>query len=310
MNCKNFLSALALTGLLAASLPAADKPNFSGTWKLNTSKSDWGMAAAMAPEKMEQVITHDDPTLKVKTTQTGAQGTNTTESAYTTDGKDSINMLGGQEAKTVATWDGSKLVMKSKRQMQGMDISITGNWTLSADGKTLTIVNSISAPQGEFDIKMVLEKADGGAAAVAAAAAPGGCKSNFSGNWKLNVAKSDLGPMPITAMTLAIDHKDPVLKAVTTQSDAMNGDSTISATYNTDGKESKNDFRGTPVTSILKCDGDALQVNSKLEFQGMALDLKSNWKLSADGKTMNQNTKIVTPQGDLETSYILDKMDK
>jgi hypothetical protein len=312
MNRKTFLSALALGALLAANLPAADKPNFSGTWKLNSGKSDFGMAPA--PDKMDRVIVHSDPTLKVTTTQSGAQGEATTDETLTTDGKDSINKVRGVDMKSVASWDGPKLVVKSKRDFNGMELSITQNWTLSADGKVLTLANNISTPQGDFEMKIVMDKVDGGPApAVSAKMAPSaiggaGCKSDFSGNWKLNVDKSNFGPVPPpTSMTLQVDHKDPVLKTVTNQN-GMDGEYTINATYTTDGKESKNDFRGVPASSTAKCDGAAMLVNTKLEVQGMAIEIKANWQLSADGKVMNQVAKIATPQGDFDLTQVLERV--
>ena len=42
--------------------------------------------------------------------------------------------------------------------LQGMEIIQRENWTLSADGETLTIGNHIQTPQGAFDITIVLEK--------------------------------------------------------------------------------------------------------------------------------------------------------
>ena len=47
---------------------------------------------------------------------------------------------------------------KYKREVQGMEISFLENWTLAPDGKVLTIVNNLSTPQGDFALKMVLEK--------------------------------------------------------------------------------------------------------------------------------------------------------
>jgi hypothetical protein len=39
-----------------------------------------------------------------------------------------------------------------------MEIAQRENWTLSADGRTLTIANHVETPQGAFDITIVLEK--------------------------------------------------------------------------------------------------------------------------------------------------------
>ena len=49
---------------------AADKPDFSGKWKLNTEKSDFGPMPK--PEKADYVIAHKDPELNVKSTATAA----------------------------------------------------------------------------------------------------------------------------------------------------------------------------------------------------------------------------------------------
>ena len=312
MNRKTFLPALALVGLFATSLPAAEKPNFSGSWKLNSGKSDFGMIPA--PDKMDRTIMHTDPTLKMTTVQSGPQGEMTSDMVLMTDGSDSVNKLRGTDVKSVAKWDGDKLTVKSKREAQGMEINLTETWTMSADGKVLTVINAVSTPQGDFEAKVIMDRVGDASAlakpAAAVTAATGaGCKADFSGEWKLNADKSNFGPMPPpSSMTMKVDHKDPSVKTVTNQS-GPEGDATIAATYTTDGKETKNDFRGTPVMSTAKCDATgALNVASKLDFQGMAIDMKSSWTLSADGKTMNQAAKIGTPQGDFETMYVLERV--
>lgn len=45
---------------------------------------------------------------------------------------------------------------------------------------------------------------------------------NFSGNWKLNASKSELGQMPVPDQwEMAIEHKDPELKVTTTMAGQM-----------------------------------------------------------------------------------------
>ncbi len=39
-----------------------------------------------------------------------------------------------------------------------MEISINERWTLSPDGKVLTIANAMSTPQGDFETKIVADK--------------------------------------------------------------------------------------------------------------------------------------------------------
>jgi hypothetical protein len=153
---RRSLLAISALALFANLLSAQEKPNFSGSWKMNAAKSDFGPMPG--PDKLDRVIDHKEPTVASKTTQTGPQGEVTTEIKYKTDGSDSINTMRGQEVKSVAKWEGDKLVVKSKREVQGMEIAMTETWILSDAGKVLTVNNSIETPQGNFEIKVVMDK--------------------------------------------------------------------------------------------------------------------------------------------------------
>lgn len=131
-------------------------PNFSGDWKLNTAKSDYGPIPA--PDVMTRKITHNDPSFVSKTNQKGAQGEVNTEVKYTTDGKVSVNKIGDADSKGTAKWDGDNLVIDSTREAGGTELKFHEIWSLSEGGKVLTINNHITAPQGEFDIKLVFDK--------------------------------------------------------------------------------------------------------------------------------------------------------
>ena len=144
---------LVMVSLCAAAQAA---PNFSGEWKMNIAKSDFGPVPA--PEILTRSIRHNDPVLDIKTHQKGAQGDVSTELHYTTDGKPSVNKVNGSDAKGTAKWQGDNLIVESVRDFQGMELKSKETWTLSDGGKTLTISNHIVVPQGEFDLKLVLEK--------------------------------------------------------------------------------------------------------------------------------------------------------
>jgi hypothetical protein len=148
---------VALLLLSASTLWAQSKPNFSGEWTLVPGKSDFGMMPP--PSGGVQKITHNEPQLKVVSTQTSDQGTNTTESTYTTDGKECVNKgFMDSEMKSTVKWDGVVLVIDSKMDMQGNAITITNRWTLSGDGKSLTVAMHFASPMGEGDVKMAYEK--------------------------------------------------------------------------------------------------------------------------------------------------------
>lgn len=146
---------LTLAGLLS-SVEAQAKPNFSGEWKLNAAKSEFGPMPA--PSKRTDKITHEDPTLKISTTSATPNGDFTVELNYTTDGKECTNEIRGNALKSTVEWAGDALVFKTKGSFGGNDISIIDKWTLADEGKTLIIGRHFKTPQGEMDQKMVMEK--------------------------------------------------------------------------------------------------------------------------------------------------------
>ena len=156
MHRRSLMILLAVASLSAALAMGADKPDFSGSWKMNAEKSDFGPMPA--PDKLEQTITHADPSLTVNSVTAGPQGDSKSELKYTLDGKDSINTVRGAEFKSVAAWDGDRIVIKSKREVQGMEISLVETWSLSKDGKVLSVVRQASTPQGDFTLTTVMDK--------------------------------------------------------------------------------------------------------------------------------------------------------
>jgi ribosomal protein S28E/S33 len=145
--------------LLAAAfglLHAQAKPTFGGTWKLNVGKSDFG--AMPAPDTRNDKITHEDPDLTDSFTQSGQMGDFTAVLKYSTDGKETTNLIGGNEIKSTAQWEGDVLAIAGKTSVQGALMTVTDRWSISEDGKTLTIARHVAGPFGEADQKIVLEK--------------------------------------------------------------------------------------------------------------------------------------------------------
>jgi hypothetical protein len=52
-----------ITAIAALAIAAPAKPNFSGTWRLNKAKSNYGPVSAL--NRMERKIVHEDPILKM-----------------------------------------------------------------------------------------------------------------------------------------------------------------------------------------------------------------------------------------------------
>ena len=156
MTRRLWTLALAATLIGCAAL-AADKPNFTGSWKLNNAKSDFG-PMPQGPDKFERKVDHNDPAMKVNTVQSMGGNERTTDVAFTIDGKEHEVTMGQSTGKITANWKDAVLEVVTKREVQGNAFTSTDKWTLSADGKLLTVDSAISTSQGEFNIKFVLDK--------------------------------------------------------------------------------------------------------------------------------------------------------
>ena len=142
--------------LLPGSGAQAAPPNLAGVWKLNGAKSDFGKFPA--PQSITRTVTQQGAKLSMTNVQKGLQGEVTSEISYTTDGKPVTNKVQGGETKGSAQWIGDKLMIESSREIQGATLTQKDIWTLSADGKTLTIDSHVTLPNGEFDVKQVFDK--------------------------------------------------------------------------------------------------------------------------------------------------------
>lgn len=161
----SFLIALSL-----GSVFAQQKPDFSGTWKLNVAKSDFGVLGG--PTSRTDVITHKDPSLSNSVTAEGPQEKQEFSVKYTTDGKEAVNHMGSREIKSVVKWADSSLVINSKFVYNDADVTADSTWTLSPDGKTLTITAHFTSTLGEADQKFVFEKQEAAAPSTPAKATP------------------------------------------------------------------------------------------------------------------------------------------
>jgi hypothetical protein len=304
--------------LIATLLPLtafAQKPDFSGNWKLNVEKSDFGPLPP--PDSSMEVITQTADQIKESITEKGGMFDGQREEVFALDGSESVNKVGGQDLKSTIKFDGATMLFSGKTTYQEADVTVEAKWTLSPDGKTLTVATHYSSSLGEADTTRVFEKqgameAKAGTgpatpAPVAAAQADMGAHPNFSGTWKLNVDKSDFGPIPAPDSRVdKIDHKEPAVKVSVAQKGGQ-GDFSGDLNYFTDGKPSTNTMGPGEIKSTGKWDGNALTFDSTLNMQGTDIGVKSRWELSADGKVMTQTAHINSPMGELDMKSVFDK---
>jgi hypothetical protein len=156
-----------LVALPLMSVFAQQKTDFSGTWKLNVAKSDFGVLGG--PTSRTDVITHKEPSLSDSVTAEGPQGKMQYSTSYTTDGKEAVNKVGEREVKSTLKWVGSDLVFSSKLTYNDMPVTGGSTWALSPDGKTLTVTAHYTSSMGDADQKFIFEKQEAAAATPAKA---------------------------------------------------------------------------------------------------------------------------------------------
>ena len=300
---------------LALSSYAQTKPNFTGTWKLNVAKSEFGMMPP--PSSRTDVIEQTDGAIKDTVSAVNQQGDLNYALVIKTDGTESAVKLGPRDAKISAIWAGPALVVSTKLDYDGNAIQIQSQWTLSPDGNTWTQVAHITSPMGEMDQKQIFEKQSGGAGSTATALAPAaapmsptmtsGAKPNFTGVWKLNVAKSDFGPLPgPESETDTIDHKDPNLRLAVVRAGAQ-GNQTYALNLALDGKEQTNKLGDQEVKTTAQWEGPALIVVTKLMFQDNEVLIKSAYTMAPDGKTVNVAAHLSSAMGEADQKLVFEK---
>jgi hypothetical protein len=145
---------------LVAAVSEADqdaKPNFSGTWTLDLSRSNTGPLPP--PESLEAVIEHEDPTITSTLTQKGDDGVITTRTTITTDGgenRNTVTTAGGEVPLfSRSRWSGRTLVIATSMTLDGAPIGVTESWTLSGDGRQMIVSRAFSSDQGAFQQRFV-----------------------------------------------------------------------------------------------------------------------------------------------------------
>jgi hypothetical protein len=116
--------------------------------------------------------------------------------------------------------------------------------------------------------------------AVFGAAADG----NFSGTWKADIQKSSFGNRPPQAEMALIEQTPTTIKETVSETSPM-GEYRASYTYNLDGKESKNTFRGLPMKSKATLEGDVLTIESQVAGPHPTT-IHQKYTLSNGGKTL------------------------
>jgi ABC-type transport system substrate-binding protein len=145
-----------LGGILAlAGCSEAPRPNLTGVWKMNSARSRMGDGYS-TPAVWVDTIEHKEPELKLKAERKEPDSVNT--ATYTTDGSETCNVVNGNMVCSKARWDGIYLRIDSTSNYDGVDITLRDRWSLSPDGRTLTIQRRFESAKRNADQLILLEK--------------------------------------------------------------------------------------------------------------------------------------------------------
>ena len=135
-----------------------------------------------------------------------------------------------------------------------------------------------------------------------------GQKPNFTGQWILNLNRSEYGSQqPPKKMTYSIEHKEPTLRITASEVSPLDQEVRYELKYTTEGKETGNELSGTPLRSTAVWDSQQLRVHSWASLSGWSIDLKDTWRLVEDGSTLIVLRHISGTTGAFDETLVFDK---
>jgi hypothetical protein len=160
MTRKRFLllGAASAAAARGADDPVSDRPDFSGRWEADMEKSDF--ASLPMPASLVRVIDHGHLHLTIAVEAVDQQGKRFGgELRFSLDGEESVNEVGGVQVVGFARRLGSHIFLHTRRKVDGSDFSVDELWTLSNDGRTLTVEGGVRSGFGDEDLIVVMHKA-------------------------------------------------------------------------------------------------------------------------------------------------------
>lgn len=170
---KTILCCLCLLACAAVSLAAQGggkkekgRPDLSGTWQLDRSKSEFGVFVErpVAHAEVTLAIEHRDPELKIRRTLKVRGREETAQLVYHTDGRGETNpgLFGVARVESKTSWEGNKVVARTRLKRKGLrgdaDLELTEKWQLSGDSKALTYTSVLLGEFGESQVKLVYRR--------------------------------------------------------------------------------------------------------------------------------------------------------
>jgi hypothetical protein len=128
---------------------------------------------------------------------------------------------------------------------------------------------------------------------------------DFSGEWKLDLAKSDYRGLPLPERFVRrIEHAEPEIK-ITDQESANGKESKSTVSLMTDGRPVSKVINGTPVSVNAAWDRESLVITSDVTNAG--LKLRDRMSLSSDRQELKSKVALMSAQGEIELSLVFER---
>jgi hypothetical protein len=131
------------------------KPNYSGTWNFNPSRSELQVPV---PTSAVFELDHREPVFRMKRTFVTDGKTETWSIDLSTDGKEVLKEEAGSTTRGRIFWEGNLLVYEATISMNGRTARDVVRYELSEDGKILTATERFRGPVVKYDNLWIFEK--------------------------------------------------------------------------------------------------------------------------------------------------------
>jgi hypothetical protein len=138
-----FPAVLLLLGLAGCNVAgSASKPNLSGTWVLDLSRSSFEITP---PDSSTFAIEHVEPTLTAERTHVYGGVVNVVQTRLTTDSVVTTVQVGDLEIPTRVYWEGDVLILDQAWSQGDVRITNLVRYTLEDEGQTLVADETMQA---------------------------------------------------------------------------------------------------------------------------------------------------------------------
>jgi len=131
------------------------KPDFTGTWEFNSSRSALQIPA---PESSTFVIKHREPYFYLERTHVSGDNIDTFAIALTTDGKNVVCNHRGMEIIARLYWEGEILVCDSIIDLEGVQITNVVRYGIADEGQTFIAEERLRSVEHNHENKWVFDR--------------------------------------------------------------------------------------------------------------------------------------------------------